>query len=89
MDETYVQVGGKDRYLYRAVDKKGNTVSFPLTKHRQKISARNFFNKAIGNNGNPRVVNIDKRGSNKTETVPFSPPNTLYIPPLLLVSRMD
>ena len=24
MDETYIKVGGKDRYLYRAVDKQGN-----------------------------------------------------------------
>jgi putative transposase len=29
------------------------------------MSAQKFFNKAIGNNGNPRVVNIDKSGSNK------------------------
>ena len=32
MDETYIKVGGKDRYLYRAVDKFGNTVYFLLTK---------------------------------------------------------
>lgn len=31
MDETYIKVGGKDRYLYRAVDKFGNTVDFQLT----------------------------------------------------------
>jgi putative transposase len=66
MDETYVKVGGKDRYLYRAVDKDGNTVDFLLTKRRQKMSAQKFFNKAIGNNGDPRVVNIDKSGSNKS-----------------------
>jgi len=66
MDETYVKVGGKDRYLYRAVGKEGNTVDFLLTKRRQKMSAQKFFNKAIGNNGEPRVVNIDKSGSNKS-----------------------
>ena len=66
MDETYIKVAGKDRYLYRAVDKEGNTVDFLLTKRRQKMSAQKFFNKAIGNNGNPRVVNIDKSGSNKS-----------------------
>jgi putative transposase len=66
MDETYVKVGGKDRYLYRAVDKEGNTVDFLLTKRRQKMSAQKFFNKAIENNGDPRVVNIDKSGSNKS-----------------------
>ena len=65
MDETYIKVGGKDRYLYRAVDKEGNTVDFLLTKTRQKMLAQKFFNKAIGNNGRPRVVNIDKSGTNK------------------------
>ncbi len=39
MDETYIKVGGKDRYLYRAVDKFGNTVDFLLTKRRMKGSA--------------------------------------------------
>jgi putative transposase len=65
MDETYIKVGGKDMFLYRAVDKDGNTVDFLLTKRRQKMSAQKFFNKAIGNNGRPRVVNIDKSGINK------------------------
>ncbi len=65
MDETYIKVGGKDRYLYRAVDKFGNTVDFLLTKRRMKGSAQKFLNKAIGNNGEPRVINIDKSGANK------------------------
>jgi putative transposase len=29
------------------------------------MSAQKFFNKAIGNNGRPRVINIDKSGTNK------------------------
>lgn len=64
MDETYIKVGGKDRFLYRAIDKEENTVDFLLTKRRQRMSAQKFFNKAIGNNGKPRVINIDKSGSN-------------------------
>ena len=66
MDETYIKVGGKDRYLYRAVDKFGNTVDFLLTKRRMRGSAQLFLRKAIGNNGKPRVVNIDKSGANKS-----------------------
>jgi putative transposase len=31
-----------------------------------KGSAQKFFNKAIANNQNPRVINIDKSGSNFT-----------------------
>ena len=65
MDETYIKVGGKDRYLYRAVDKYGDTIDFLLTKRRMKGSAQKFLNKAIGNNGNPRIINIDKSGANK------------------------
>ena len=67
MDETYIKVGGQDRYLYRAVDKFGNTVDFLLTKRRMKGSAQKFFNKAIGNKGKSRVINIDKSGSNYTD----------------------
>ncbi len=66
MDETYIKVGGKYRYLYRAVDKFGNTVDFLLTKRRMKGSAQKFLNKAIGNNSKPRVINIDKSGANKS-----------------------
>jgi len=66
MDETYIKVKGRDMYLYRAVDKYGNTVDFLLTRRRQKMSAQKFFNKAIGNNGKPRIVNIDKSGSNNS-----------------------
>jgi len=66
MDETYIKVGGKDRYLYRAVDKEGNTVDFFVIKRRMKGSAMKFFNEAIGNKGKPRVINIDKSGSNYT-----------------------
>ena len=65
MDETYIKVGGKDHYLYRAVDKYGDTIDFLLTKRRMKGSAQKFLNKAIGNNGKPRVINIDKSGANK------------------------
>ncbi|WP_159516951.1 IS6 family transposase [Sunxiuqinia indica] len=65
MDETYIKVGGKDRYLYRAVDKYGNTIDFLLTKRRMKGSAQKFLNKAIGKNGKPRIINIDKSGANK------------------------
>ena len=64
MDETYIKVADKDRYLYRAVDKQGNTVDFLLTKRRMKGSAQKFLNKAIGNNGKPRLINIDKSGAN-------------------------
>ena len=60
MDETYVKVKGQWRYLYRAVDKQGNTVDFLLTKRRQRISAQSFLIKAIENNGKPELINAGK-----------------------------
>lgn len=64
LDETYIKVSSKDRFLYRAVDKQGNTIDFLLTKRRMKGSAQKFLNKAIVNNGRPRIINIDKSGDN-------------------------
>lgn len=46
-DETDVLVGGQWKYLYRAVDKLGQTVDFLLTAHRDVAAARRFFERAI------------------------------------------
>ena len=65
MDETYIKVKGEWKYLYRAVDKEGNTVDFMLSEKRDEPAARKFFIKAIGSNGIPEKVTMDKSGSNK------------------------
>jgi transposase-like protein len=52
------------QYLYRAVDKPGNTVDFLFRARRDKAAARRFFEKAMGHNGSPETVTIDKSGSN-------------------------
>ena len=49
VDETYIKVKGQWRYLYRVVDKQGQTVDFLLSKNRDKTAAVHFFKKAIGN----------------------------------------
>jgi putative transposase len=64
MDETYIRVRGEWKYLYRAVDKAGNTINFLLRAHRDKVAARRYFEKAIAQNGEPENVTIDKSGSN-------------------------
>ncbi|MBR8010694.1 IS6 family transposase (plasmid) [Burkholderia aenigmatica] len=64
MDETYVKVKGNWKYLYRAVDKEGNTVDFLLRAHRDKAAARRYFEKAIAQNGEPETVTVDKSGAN-------------------------
>ena len=64
MDETYIKVKGEWKYLYRAVDKAGDTVDFLLRAHRDMAAARRFFEQAIERNGAPEKVTIDKSGSN-------------------------
>ncbi|MGF6736166.1 transposase-like protein [Paraburkholderia youngii] len=64
MDESYIKIKGEWQYLYRAVDKAGDTVDFLLRARRDKVAARRFFEKAIAHNGTPETVTIDKSGSN-------------------------
>ena len=64
MDETYIRVKGEWRYLYRAVDKDGNTIDFLLRAHRDEAAARRYFEKSIAWNGTPDIVTIDKSGAN-------------------------
>jgi putative transposase len=64
MDETYIRVKGKGRYLYRAVDKDGNPIDFLLRAHRNKTAARRYFEKVIAQNSAPETVTVDKSGAN-------------------------
>lgn len=63
MDETYIHVKGEWRYLYRAVDRDGNTIDFLLRAHRDKTAARRYFEKSIAWNGAPETVTIDRSGA--------------------------
>ena len=64
MDETYISVKGQWTYLYRAVDKSGDTVDFLLTAKRDGKAAMRFLRKAIKQNGTPAKITIDKSGAN-------------------------
>ncbi|MGB5833981.1 MAG: IS6 family transposase, partial [Thiohalocapsa sp.] len=64
MDETYIKINGQWKYLYRAVDKAGQSVDFLLTTHRDKKAALRFFRKALRQHGLPERVTIDKSGVN-------------------------
>ena len=61
MDETYVRVKGKWRYLYRAVDSTGATLDFLLSAKQDAAAAKRFLAKALGgaNHPAPRVINTD------------------------------
>jgi transposase-like protein len=64
MDETYVRIRGQWKYLYRAVDKAGNTIDFLLTAKRDRKAALRFLCKAVGQHGTPVKITIDGGGAN-------------------------
>ena len=63
IDETYVKVRGKWAYLYRALDKLGNTIDFYLSATRNTKAAKRFLGKALRGLKaweQPQVLNTDK-----------------------------
>ena len=52
VDETYVKVKGKWKYLYRIVDKHGKTIDFYLSASRSNKAAYTLLSKAL--NGLPK-----------------------------------
>jgi putative transposase len=76
MDETSIKVKGEWKYLYRAVDKQGQTIDFLLTEHRDKEAALRFLKKAIRRHGLPEKITIDGSdangpSANKRESIPL------------------
>jgi transposase-like protein len=64
VDETYIKVRGKWKYLYRAVDSKGCTIDFVLSSTRDIIAAKRFFKQAISNSATkPKTITTDKHHS--------------------------
>jgi putative transposase len=72
MDETYIKVRGRWRYLYRAVDRDGDTVDFLLTAHRDEVAARRFLKRAIDQHGKPKTITIDKSGANIAAIISYN-----------------
>jgi putative transposase len=64
MDKTDVRTKGRWKYLYRAVDKAGNTVDFLLTAKRDRKAALRFLYKTTGQRGTPAKITIDQSGAN-------------------------
>jgi transposase, IS6 family len=48
VDETYVKVAGRWRYVYRAIDQSGQVVDVFVSIRRDAKAARRFFERAIG-----------------------------------------
>jgi transposase, IS6 family len=48
VDETYMKVAGRWRYIYRAIDQFGQVIDVLVSAHRDAKAARRFFEQAIG-----------------------------------------
>jgi putative transposase len=64
MDETYIKIKGAWYYLYRAVDKSGQTIDFLLTPQRNEPAAKRFLTQAIRRHGVPEKITIDGSEAN-------------------------
>ncbi|MGI4799157.1 MAG: IS6 family transposase [Janthinobacterium lividum] len=64
VDETYLKVGGRWCYLYRAIDRDGNLIDAMLSQHRDMRAAKAFFRSARAVMGvRPERVTTDGHGS--------------------------
>ena len=62
VDETYVKVAGRWRYLHRAVDQYGQVIDVLLSEQRDTAAARRFFTRALTHGPAPVEVSTDKAG---------------------------
>jgi transposase, IS6 family len=63
--ETYVKVGQSWKYLYRAVDKEGNTSEFMLSSKRDVFAAKRFFKRMMRAEHRrlPFTIGVEKHAS--------------------------
>ena len=60
VDETYVKVAGRWRYVYRAIDQAGQVIDVFASSRRDSACARRFFQRALGTSkATPREVTTD------------------------------
>ncbi len=60
VDETYVKVAGRWRYVYRAVDQHDQVIDVYVSAKRDANAARRFFSTAIRAHGDPAEVVTDR-----------------------------
>jgi transposase-like protein len=65
IDETYIKVGMSCKYLYRAVDKEGNTIESMLSAKRDVFAAKRFFKKMMRADHRrlPFTISVDKNAA--------------------------
>jgi putative transposase len=59
-DEVFVKIGGKQHYLWRAVDQDGEIVDVYLQTRRDANAAKRFFQRFLISGGMPREIVTDK-----------------------------
>jgi transposase-like protein len=87
VDETYIRVRGQWKYLYRAVDKQGNTVDFLLSEHRDIAAAKRFFTRAIEKQGPPEKITVDAYAATNTAITELKKSRILPINVLVRTSK--
>ena len=61
IDEVFVKIGGKQQYLWRAVDQDGEVIDVFLQARRDGAAAKRFFKRLLKNHqGEPRKIVTDK-----------------------------
>jgi transposase, IS6 family len=60
VDETYVKVAGRWRYVYRAIDQHGQIIDVYVSARRDTHAARRFFTTALRDHGEPSEVVTDR-----------------------------
>jgi transposase-like protein len=63
VDETYVKVAGRWRFVYRAIDQFGQVIDVFVSPRRDAAAARRFFEQAIGTTKRAPVEVITDKGS--------------------------
>lgn len=60
LDEAFVRINGKPRYLWRAVDHEGEVLDCVVTKKRDKAAALQLLRRLLKRNGVPATIVTDK-----------------------------
>jgi putative transposase len=60
LDEVFVRINGKQKYLWRAVDHEGGVLESFVTETRDKASALKFIKKAMKRHGRTKAIVTDR-----------------------------
>jgi transposase-like protein len=86
IDETYIKVRGNWVYLYRGVDKEGQTIDFFLSERRDIAAATRFLQQAIEKRGVPQKITLDGYAASHAAVVGLRDESIL---PANLIVRTD